>query len=1366
MITKNVTKIISLKIVLLISACGGGSDGDSEAKGVKTADENTIVIGVAWPNDDDNFVKGAQLARKEINRNKEMLTGPLQLLINDGEKAALDLSLTASKKITLDVANSLVANPAVVAVIGHRFSNFAIQAADIYSSHSIVFIAPTLTNLNLTGHKSGYVFRVLPNNEQMGKQLATYCYKAGYKKIVVLHSQDNYGRELANAFVYNAVENNGAKIVTQRSFLPNQTDFTDLMVELNGVGEFDAIFVATEAASVATRIYQDARQKDIMVPFVGGNALNSEPFWKVVKKMEVSDKFINKSAVPTVFNTSVHQGFIKKFKEEYGEQAEPDNLAALGYDSVKLLAHGMKRARSSVPGKFTEMLQSMPSCQGVIGQHRFRVGGNVVNRKLYFKHFRDGQFEYKDVDEQSFSGQQMLVAPSECGHVDRDKDDIFNDVDVCPDNSEKEISKGVYQQGDFRGCPVDSDKDGYHDYRDVCPNTLKHEFEKGIDSLGCPMDTDGDGVPDYKDSCSDNLLKSKLVNDQGCAPDADHDDVFDDKDICPNNKPEELSKGIYLQGAKAGCPIDSDEDGVPDYRDNCIKNSQREIRKGVDLHGCPIDTDKDDIPNYEDVCSDNSQQEISSGVYQQGDEIGCPLDSDNDSVPDYRDRCPKNQPEEIEKGIYPQGCPIDADKDGVSDYFDDCPKNSHFEIRKGVGSRGCPVDTDHDRVPDYNDVCFKNSAKEISKGVYQQGTFLGCPVDSDQDGVPDYRDDCLKNSLVEIGKGVDLRGCPPDTDKDGVSDYKDVCIKNSPEEISKGVFQRGTYLGCPIDNDQDGVPDYRDNCPKNRRLEIFLGVDSHGCPLDIDKDGILDYKDVCVNNSLEEISKGVFKKGIYLGCPMDSDKDGVPNYRDNCPKTRRLKIIQRVDSHGCLPDIDKDGIPDYKDVCVNNSLEEISKGVSQQKKAHLGCPIDSDNDGVADYRDDCPKNSPVEISKNVDSRGCPVDTDQDGVPDYKDVCFNDSPKALSKGIYQEGIHLGCPIDSDSDGVPDFRDDCVENSTQEIRIWVNLQGCLFDTDKDGIPDYKDVCINNSSEEISKGVFQQEGWHLGCPIDHDGDGVSDYRDDCQKNSNLEISKGVNSRGCPVDTDHDNVPDYRDNCPKNRRDELKKGVNSRGCPTDTDKDTVSDYKDVCPKNSSTELSKGVFKHGTMIGCPLDSDKDKVPDYRDDCPKNRRSQIRKGVNLRGCPVDTDKDSVPDYKDLCEGTRLEVAVDPKGCAIVLREKIVRHGKMSFLHKEKKLTEEAQVFLQTLVKRIDNSFLRQIEVIGHTDSIGTHSSNRELSFARANTVAEYLILQGIPGEKIQKLGMGETHPIASNQTEADREKNRRICLRVTQFKKR
>jgi len=797
MTTEKSLKIIGLITVLLICACNPYDDSKTErtdtakesdliiAERINTGKETTqelepVVIGVAWANEDAHFVKGVQLATKEINDEGGVLGKPcadppvpgrlLELIVEDGEKKALNSSLTLRQKqdITVKVARSFAANPRVVAVTGHRSSYQAVPASIVYQFHGIAFIAPTSTNLNLTDHRFNYVFRMTPNNKAIAKQLASYCHKKGYKKIVILHSKSSYGSQLADSFFSSFVkkptekEEPQTKIVLLRSFFSKKKDFSDLMVELKAAkknDDFDAIFIAT-GADMAAMIYQESRDMGFKEPFIGAEGLDNLKFWEAVKEWEISEEvFTEKSVVPTLFNTTakvpISQTFIEKFKKQYG--FEPDHYAALGYDSIKILVHGIKKANSTRPFKIAETLRYMPACQAVTGKYQFKMDGDVRTRKFHFKFFRQGKFEYEETDFKDF-----LLAQQDCGNIDKDKDCIPNDKDACPDNTKEEISKGVYQKGTLRGCPVDSDEDSYQDYRDKCPNTLPHEMEKGIDS--------------------------------------------------------------------DGCPVDIDKDGVPDYRDDCPKHSRFETRRGVDSRGCMIDTDKDEIPDYKDVCPKDSLEERSKGVYQQGDQIGCPIDSDNDNVQDYRDDCPQNLPTEMEKGLDLRGCPFDRDKDDVPDYRDACPKNKHFEIRKGVDSHGCPVDTDQDRVPDYKDVCFENSPEEISKGVIQQGTHLGCPIDNDQDGVPDYRDNCPNNRPAELRKGVNSRGCPLDTDKDGVHDYKDVCFNNSPKEISKGVHQQGLHLGCPIDNDNDGVPDYRDNCPNNNRIEIRKGVDSRGCP--------------------------------------------------------------------------------------------------------------------------------------------------------------------------------------------------------------------------------------------------------------------------------------------------------------------------------------------------------------------------------------------------------------------------------------------------------------------------------------------------------------------------------------------------------
>jgi OOP family OmpA-OmpF porin len=72
----------------------------------------------------------------------------------------------------------------------------------------------------------------------------------------------------------------------------------------------------------------------------------------------------------------------------------------------------------------------------------------------------------------------------------------------------------------------------------------------------------------------------------------------------------------------------------------------------------------------------------------------------------------------------------------------------------------------------------------------------------------------------------------------------------------------------------------------------------------------------------------------------------------------------------------------------------------------------------------------------------------------------------------------------------------------------------------------------------------------------------------------------------------------------------------------------------------------------------------------------------------------------------------------------------------------------------------RIEVTGHTDSIGSAEANRQLSEQRARSVVAFLVRRGVAATRITAVGQGGTHPVAPNDTEANRAKNRRIEFRI------
>jgi outer membrane protein OmpA-like peptidoglycan-associated protein len=72
----------------------------------------------------------------------------------------------------------------------------------------------------------------------------------------------------------------------------------------------------------------------------------------------------------------------------------------------------------------------------------------------------------------------------------------------------------------------------------------------------------------------------------------------------------------------------------------------------------------------------------------------------------------------------------------------------------------------------------------------------------------------------------------------------------------------------------------------------------------------------------------------------------------------------------------------------------------------------------------------------------------------------------------------------------------------------------------------------------------------------------------------------------------------------------------------------------------------------------------------------------------------------------------------------------------------------------------KVQVEGHTDSVGDDAYNQRLSENRADSVRNYIVSQGIVGNSVTTAGFGETKPVASNDTPAGRQQNRRVELIV------
>jgi outer membrane protein OmpA-like peptidoglycan-associated protein len=157
----------------------------------------------------------------------------------------------------------------------------------------------------------------------------------------------------------------------------------------------------------------------------------------------------------------------------------------------------------------------------------------------------------------------------------------------------------------------------------------------------------------------------------------------------------------------------------------------------------------------------------------------------------------------------------------------------------------------------------------------------------------------------------------------------------------------------------------------------------------------------------------------------------------------------------------------------------------------------------------------------------------------------------------------------------------------------------------------------------------------------------------------------------------------------------------------------------------------------------------------------------------DEDDDGVFDRRDRCPDTPANTPVDHRGCPLPqypaaapaqpVQEEVITLSdadEVFFAFNQSDLTPTAKSQLDAVMGQLQDASVVSIKVVGHTDSVGSDEYNQGLSERRAASVAQYLISQGVAPGKVSSEGKGESQPVADNDSDAGRAKNRRVELHL------
>jgi len=309
--------------------------------------------------------------------------------------------------------------------------------------------------------------------------------------------------------------------------------------------------------------------------------------------------------------------------------------------------------------------------------------------------------------------------------------------------------------------------------------------------------------------------------------------------------------------------------------------------------------------------------------------------------------------------------------------------------------------------------------------------------------------------------------------------------------------------------------------------------------------------------------------------------------------------------------------------------------------------------------------------------------------------------------------------------------------------------IKDRDEDKVSDKKDQC------KKVPGTWE----YRGCP-DRDGDHIRDEDDDCPDVPGL-----LALHGCP-DKDGDGITDLKDDCP-----DIKGLVQFNGCP-DTDGDGIIDNIDACPTvfgiaelkgcppleltyfNIETQVEKvrqdsGAYIYANTI--EIKTSKFKLEGYHADTVQ---TVFVTGSNLSGKNAYREADGFFRFAKEAE-------------VVILKEEEEQVIKKAFENLE--FTTNSDVILPSsfssldeLAKLLSVKPTWKLRISGHTDNVGTREANLNLSKRRSESVKRYLESKGVSADRFEVLFFGPDQPIAPNNTEDGRARNRRVEMIIVE----
>jgi branched-chain amino acid transport system substrate-binding protein len=345
----------------------------------------TIKIATVGPITGDNAVwgtqqqQGVQLAIDDLNASGGILGKQIELVAFDDK---------GDSKEAVSVAQRIVDDSSIVAVVGHLFSSSTIAAGPIYTKGKVPLIAVAATNPKVVSVGGNYVFRINLSDASAGADMANYTViKMKKKNIAVLVDQNDYAQGVYEAFAVKAKEL-GAQIVSVQKYVGGQDKDFSVMLTTAQAKNPDAI-LASSLAPEAALIAQQMKALGINTPLLIPDGATEPTFIKLAgKAAEGTIAF-------SYFDPTIKDPKIQELEKKYQAKYKQDILTYVpyAYDSMMAIAQAIKIAGNTERTAIRDALEKVNDPNGITGTLSFVNRDRAVGWSVVLK-VQDGKFVF------------------------------------------------------------------------------------------------------------------------------------------------------------------------------------------------------------------------------------------------------------------------------------------------------------------------------------------------------------------------------------------------------------------------------------------------------------------------------------------------------------------------------------------------------------------------------------------------------------------------------------------------------------------------------------------------------------------------------------------------------------------------------------------------------------------------------------------------------------------------------------------------------------------------------------------------------------------------------------------------------------